>query len=119
MGPVEELLSSYRTDVERQIKSGLKGVLGPFLKGYLPQVWVFETESEVVSFVIDAGGKAIVEGREWRPRDVTIRWKGALLVSVLKSRSRQEVPEGEKPETVCHTPKGCAALNLLKSRLGI
>ncbi len=119
VGPVEEQLNSYRAEVEAAVTRGMKGIAGPFLKDFLPQVWIFETEKEIVSFVIDTKGKAIVEGREWRPRDVTVKWKEAFLVSVLKARSRAGIPEGEVPETACHTKKGCAALSFLRSRIGL
>ena len=119
MGPVEELLNSYRAEVEDAVMRGLRGIAGPFLKGSLPQVWIFETEKETVSFVLDPKGKAIVEGREWKPRDVTVKWKETFLVSVLKARNRAGIPEGEIPETSCHTKKGCAALSFLRSRIGL
>lgn len=116
---LKELLGQYCGETEKQLKPRLKGIEGPLLKRYLPQTWVFETESETVSFLVDADGNATVHKGDGSDRDVTVKWKHEPLCSVLRARSPSAVEEGNRPTITFHTQKGRAAFNLLRRRLGI
>lgn len=119
MGRVEELLSGFCVDAEMELKPRLQGLTGLFLKGYLPQVWVFETESENVTVVAEPSGRVTIQGGDGSQRDVTIRWRHDLLCKVLETRTRDGVPAGEGPVLIRHTAKGSVALDYLKGRLGL
>lgn len=116
---LKRLLAGYCGETEKQLKHRLKGIEGPLLKRYLPQTWVFETESEIVSFVVDEKGNATVHKGEGSNRDVTVKWKHEPLCSVLKARSPKGVQEGDHPTITYHTQKGKAAFNFLRKRIGI
>ena len=89
-----------------------------FVSGYLPQAWVFVTEAEAVSFLVDSRGNAsVIEGRVPNP-DVTIETSHDVLSAALRTRTRSAVPQG--PLTVTpHTGKGSAAFQYLRGRLGL
>lgn len=118
MGCVE-LLLPLCSEVERRLKPNLRGVKGIIVRGYLPQVWVFETEIDTASFVVDAGGNAQVESGARPGRDVTIRWQQDLLASVLRTRNRASVPTGIRPIITFHSRKGRTAFNYLRGRFGL
>jgi len=116
---LKKLLGSYCGETEQQLKRRLKGIEAPLLKRYLPQTWVFETESETVSFVVDEKGNATVHEGGGSNRDVTVKWKHEPLCAVLKARSPKGVQEGDRPTITYHTQKGRAAFNFLRKRIGI
>jgi len=118
-GRVEELLSGFCVQAEAELKPKLQGFTGMILGGFLPQVWVFETESESVTVIADANGRVTIRPGDGLQRDLTIRWKEDLLCGVLETRSRRGVPIGEVPTVIRHSQKGGAAFNYLKGRLGL
>jgi len=89
------------------------------VRGYLPQVWVFETEAETASFVVDSRGNAHVEVGAKPSRDVTIRWQQDFLATVLRTRSHASIPGGIHPIIMFHTHKGRAAFNYLRKEIGL
>lgn len=119
MDSIASLLGYLCPDIERRLKPSLRGITGMIVQTYLPQVWVFETETETATLVVDAHGNAHVEGGASPGRDVTIRWKHDLLSSVLRTRSRVSVPGGVRPTIMFHTPKGRRAFDYLRGRLGL
>lgn len=119
MGQVENLLSGFCVDAEKELKPRLEGLTGLFLKNFLPQVWVFETESETVTVLADPQGNVSIRQGDGFQRDLTIKWRHDLLCNVLQTRTKDSVPNGEMPTVVCHTNKGGAAFNYLKGRLGL
>jgi len=119
MGRVEDLLAGFCVDAERELKPKLQGFTGLFLRGFLPQVWVFETESESVTVLADTNGNVSIRQGDGFQRDLTIRWRHDLLCKVLETKTKDCVPSGEKPTVVRHTDKGGAAFNYLRGRLGL
>lgn len=119
MSCIQGLLGSLSYEVESQVKPALKGLTGIIVRGYLPQVWVFETESEVATLRVDLQGNVSTESGGASNRDVTIRWTHDLLATILRSRNRNAIPYGAYPEVKYHTAKGRAAFNYLRSRLGL
>lgn len=119
MGRIEELLTGFCVDAEGELKPKLSGFTGLLLRGFLPQVWVFETESESVTVLADSNGNVSIQHGDGFQRDLTIRWRHDLLCKVLETKSKDCVPSGEIPTVVRHTAKGGAAFNYLKGRLGL
>jgi hypothetical protein len=119
MGRVEDLLSGFCVDAENELKPKLQGFTGLFLRGFLPQVWVFETESESVTVLAEPNGNVSIRQGDGFQRDLTIRWRHDLLCQVLETRTKDCVPIDERPTVVRHTDKGGAAFNYLKGRLGL
>lgn len=119
MDRVHVLLTSLCEELEKQIKPNVWGLKGLLVRGYLPQVWVFETEYGACTLCIDTEGNARVFSGADRDRDVTIQWRRDALASVLESRSHDSVSAGDYPDVLVHTDKGRAAFNYLKKAIGL
>jgi len=116
---IASLLENICPEIEQQLKPNLRGMRGLLVRGYLPQTWAFETESETVVLIVDVQGKASVSNSPRYPKDVTIRWKHDSLASVLRTRSSACGPRGERPVIMFHSQKGRAAFDFLRKRLGL
>jgi hypothetical protein len=118
MNSIESLLGEAGRQFEPEIQSRLKGMLGGIIQSYLPQVWVFQTEDETASLLVDKMGVVtVVEGAAPRP-DVTVEIPRVRLVAALTTRNKASVPPG--PLTVTpHTVKGKTAFDYLRGRLGL
>ncbi len=66
------LLARIAPEIEAQLKPTLAGLAGLFVRGYLPQVWVFSTGTERATLVVDAHGNAKVTLGNVEPVDVLI-----------------------------------------------
>jgi len=119
MDRVHQLLTGLCEELEQQLKPNLWGVKGLLIRGYLPQTWVFETEYGESTLFMDAEGNARVFPGPCHNRDLTIRWKRDSLLSVLESRSRDSIPEGDYPDVVVQTERGRVAFNYLKKNIGL
>lgn len=119
MDSIVGLLRGLCPEVERQLKSELTAVKGMIARAFLPQFWVFQTEVETATFMVDSHGNAFAQAGGVPQADVTIRWSHDLLESVLRTRSRTSVPDGAHPTVQTHTPKGEAAFSFLRGRLGL
>lgn len=119
MDRVQQLLAGLCEEIERQIKPNLWGVKGFLVRGYLPQMWVFETEYGECTLFLDSEGNARVFSGSDKNRDVTIQWKRDSLAAVLETRSRASIPAGDYPNVFVHTEKGRAAFNYLKKEIGL
>lgn len=119
MSEIKDIFESLCPEVEKELKPKLSSILmGPFIRGYLPQSWVFRTEKETVTFTVDKKGNAFVEEGEVEDPDVTIEIDHEFLVEALKTRAQPEKPP-EKTEIKFLTTKGETAFNLLKKRFGL
>jgi hypothetical protein len=119
MSEIAEIFESLIPEVEKELKPKLNSILlGSFIRGYLPQRWVFKTEKETVTFSVDKKGNATVKEGEVDDPDVKIELDHEFLVEALKTRTQ---PEGdpEKKEFKFLTTKGETAFNLLKKRFGL
>lgn len=119
MSCIEALLRESAPALETQVRSRLGGFFGAILRQYLPQTWVFRTETEVASLHVDAQGSVGVTAGERLPADVTIELEHERLRRAL---TRQPAPphEEERPVRItAHTAKGKATYGLLKDRLGL
>lgn len=112
------LLEQVARDVEPQLRSQLGGFFGGVVRAYLPQSWVFKTEREEASLIVDATGAVTVAAGAAAHPDVTIETSHDRLEAALGTRSRGQVPPG--PQTVTpHTPKGKTAFEYLRGRIGL
>ena len=118
MSCIASLLGQVSADVEAQLKPRLRGLTGLFVAGYLPQAWVFVTESEIVSLFVDSQGNASVSAGRARSPDVTIETSHALLSAALRTRNPSAVPRGPLRVTP-HTNKGRDAFQYLRGQLGL
>ncbi|MEM4232418.1 MAG: hypothetical protein QXQ13_07990 [Thermoplasmata archaeon] len=116
---IESLLKNICPEIEARVKPSLKGLAGFLLQGYLPQVWRFETEKDRVTLVVDSNGNAFVTLSIPSQVDVTVRWKHDLLATALRTRSKQLIPENDKPDVILHTAKGRSAYGYIRQQLGI
>lgn len=119
MDSVRQLLRSLCEDVECQIKPNLWGALGSIVHDYLPQVWVFETETNSYTLFLDTEGYARVFSGADRDRDITIHWKEKAFEAVLSSGSRDTAHLIDYPDVFVHTDKGRAAFNYLRKEIGL
>ncbi len=118
MSCIESLLGQVSGEVEAELKPRLRGFQAFLIAGYLPQAWVFVTESDVVSFFVDSQGNASVASGKARTPDVTIETSHALLSTALRTRNPALVPRGPLKVTP-HTTKGRTAFQFLRGRLGL
>lgn len=119
MRSIMSLLDGVCAEIESQLRPGLNGTQRFLIVGFLPQTWVFETENQVVSLVVDRHGNVFTQAMNRGDRDVTIQWKHEYLASVLMTRSTACVPHDELPTIIFHTEKGRTAFEFLKNRLGL
>jgi hypothetical protein len=119
MSCILSLLRNLFPEIEHELKTGLQSGKGPDIEEFLPQFWVFETENETVSLMINAQGKAYAQTGEVPNRDLTIRWKHDVLALVLRSGNRASVSRDAHPEVIIHKPEGQAAFDFLRGRLGL
>jgi len=107
------------SEVEREIKKALSGILtGVFIRGYLPQNWIFKTENETITFSVSStGDTSVMTGASDSP-DVTIEIDHDYLVSAIQNRSQPSF-KPQRFEISLHTPKGKTAFNYLRDRFGL
>lgn len=118
MSCVEQLLAKTAVEVEPEVRRRLTGFLGQFVRAYLPQTWVFETEDGVASLRVDADGHAsALPGAAPQP-DVTIAIRHDRLKAALERRSKTP-PTPSEYHVTTHTAKGKAAFDLLRPRIGL
>jgi hypothetical protein len=119
MAEIAEIFESLIPEIEKELKPKINSILlGPFIRGYLPQNWVFKSEKETVTFTVDKKGNATVKEEEEENPDVVIELDHEFLVEALKTRSQPE-KSPEKSEIKFLTTKGETAFNLLKKRFGL
>lgn len=118
MGSIADLVSGICLEVEAQLKPNLRGFFGGTIRTYLPQAWVFTTETETVTLKVDPEGNVSVHsGRDASP-DVIIQGTHAALSAALSTRNPAKVPPGSiKARPV--TSKGSMAFNFLRNRFGL
>jgi len=104
--------------IEKEVQAHLQGLLGGFVRAYLPQAWLFRTEQDVASLRVDPSGKVTVSPTAAPQPDVTVEGPHDRLRDALRSRGRDRPPAGTIRVTAV-TARGRAAVNLLGSRLGL
>jgi hypothetical protein len=94
-----------------------------FIGGWLPQHWVFNTESGPSTLVVEkTGDSGGVLGASPTP-DVTVDWTDAqldaALTVALTNGDRESIQRNPPPRIQTHTEKGRDALKMLGKRLGL
>ena len=116
MNRAATLLQQIGQEVQPEVQKQLAGLFGGFVRTYLPQAWVFETNHGTATLLVDAKGVVSVEeGAVERP-DVTLKVPYEPLVHALKTKSKMS------PDAVTvtpHTAKGRTAFDYLRGRFGL
>ncbi len=112
------LLRAVAPEIEARLAPQVRGLFGGIVAGYLPQVWLFETDDGTVSIEVDRAGHVRAVAGALASPDVTIVTSHARLSAALATRRREAVPPGPLAVTA-HTAKGRAALGMLRGRLGL
>ncbi len=118
MGETAELLGRFAPSVEAEVKPRLNGFLGGLLRAYLPLTWVFRTEHDAASLVVEATGHVVVSAGALASPDVTVEGPYAELSAMLERRGKQRPTAGQLKVTP-HTAKGRTAFDYMRSRLGL
>ena len=66
------LLGQVASSAESELRSRLNGFLGGMIRAYLPQAWVFRTEEDVASLLVDRDGRLSVVPAAAPNPDVTV-----------------------------------------------
>jgi hypothetical protein len=113
-----QLLEKITPDIEKELKPRLQGFLGSFVRAYLPQHWVFETDQDAATVEIATTGAVRVVPGTFPSPDVTVH--------APKHRLEELFSKGARPATmptdvraVPHTAKGKVAFDQVRSRFGL
>lgn len=117
-GPTQGL-NAICPEISAQLKPYLNGLLGGFIKPYLPQNWVFRTETGVATLTVTQTGDARATDGPSPTPDVTIEWTQMQLTEALANRDKSKVQPNSPPKVSFQTRKGETAFNFLRSRFGI
>jgi hypothetical protein len=118
MATTVDLLGKVAPEIEKELKPRLQGLIGSFVRAYLPQVWVFETDQDAASVRVDTNGSVTVAPGRTASPDVTIHAPKARLEKMLTARTRPaSVPADVK--VVPHTTKGRVAFDQVRARFGL
>jgi hypothetical protein len=113
-----ELLTPVTPRIEAELKPRLQGLLGGFIRAYLPQQWVFQTEKGEATVRINPDGSVTVaEGAVTSP-DVTIQAPHKRIEGILERGERPARPTPDVHVTA-HTARGRAALDQVRGRFGV
>jgi hypothetical protein len=113
-----ELLAAITPEVEKELKPRLQGFLGSFVRAYLPQHWVFETEQDAATVEIATTGAVRVLPGPFPAPDVTVHAPKHRLEELLTRKSRPaNLPTDVR--AVPHTAKGKVAFDQVRSRFGL
>jgi len=119
MSCLNELFQPICQEVEGQVKKYLRGILSAgFIKPYLPQHWVFITEQETVTFMVDKKGNTSVASAVSETPDVTIKIDHDFLAQAIKTREKPDF-EPSNFDVSFQTKKGETAFGYLRKHLGL
>jgi hypothetical protein len=113
------VLSALRPDIESQLKPRLHGIFRGIIRGYLPQVWAFKTETESASLSVSEKGNVRASEGVSTHCDVLVTWSHKQLLAALRTRDRARIPSGAAPSIEFKTHKGKTAFSFLRSRFGL
>ena len=115
---IEGLLQQVAAQVEGEVQRALSGLGGFLIRDYLPQTWTLKTETESVTLTVDSNGRAQVALGEAQRPDVTIEATHRLANAALSGDRRTAGLYAREASVTTHTPKGQAAWQFLRGRLG-
>ena len=116
---LNEIFQPICQEVQKEVKKYLSGILSAgFIKPYLPQHWVFITEKETITFMVEKKGNTSVAGGESETPDVTIKIDHDFLVEAIQKRERPNF-EPDIFKLSFQTKKGETAFGYLRKHLGL
>ncbi len=118
MPSTAETLTRLAPGLEAEIRPRLSGLFGGFVRAYLPQTWVFRTEQDVASLVVDPNGRATVAPAALEAPDVTVELPHGALEALLAGKAATR-PDPRTIRVTTHTPKGQTAFGYLRPRFGL
>ncbi|MCI4365270.1 MAG: hypothetical protein L3K10_04320 [Thermoplasmata archaeon] len=118
MATTAELLEKIAPQIEKELQPRLQGLIGSFVRAYLPQVWVFETEDEATTVRIEPTGKVTVVAGSSPSPDVSVHAPKERLHQLLATRTRPASMPADV-RVVPHTAKGRAAFDQVRGRFGL
>ena len=118
MPTTAQLLTKIAPDIETELKPRLQGLIGSFVRAYLPQVWVFETDEDAATVRVEPTGSVTVASGAAASPDVTIHAPKARLQKILTARSRPATMPSDVT-VVPHTSKGRVAFDQVRGRFGL
>lgn len=104
----EEMMKRLKTELGRFYTGG-------YMSRYLPQTWVFKTENEVLTVVMDNEGNVILSGTDSKTPDVTIHTTEITLTNALQSNAK---PKWQW-QVAFNTKKGEAAYTYMRGKFGL
>jgi hypothetical protein len=113
-----QLLEKIAPDIEKELKPRLQGFIGQFVRAYLPQDWVFETDEDAATVHIETTGAVTVAKGTVPSPDVTVHAPKARLEKLLTSRTHPATLPAEV-RAVPHTAKGKVAFDQVRGRFGL
>jgi len=111
-------LTTAAPSLEKEVRSRIGGFLGGLVRAYLPQTWVFRTEEDVASLVVEADGHVTVAPAALPDPDVTVELPHGELARMLAAH-RERPPDPGRVKVTPHTTKGRTAFDYLRGRLGL
>jgi hypothetical protein len=115
---IAPILKGYADRATAEIQRHLSGLFGGAIRGYLPQNWVLEVDSEVYTIAVDRAGLCRVLTTAPRSRDVTIRIGHDALKRALTD---PQPGGGSRPAfaVTFQSSKGETAFKFLHERFGL
>ena len=97
-----------------------KFIVGGMIKGYLPQTWIFVSETGAGTMVVDKNGVAQAQEGQLENPDVRITWTDQAFLAALVLQNRAAVPSGAgEPKVEKITSKGGTAFDFLRKRFNL
>ncbi len=97
MSALQAAFAQLTAQVQNVLSVALAGPMGPMVRAYLPQVWVFETEQGARTLAVDAAGRATSFPRGMVEREVTVQRRQDPLLRGLARGSAGPPPPPEAP----------------------
>lgn len=118
MTSTAQLLEQIAPGIENELKPRLQGFLGSFVRAYLPQHWVFETDEDSATVQIAPTGAVTVAPGSVPSPDVTVHAPKSRLEQILTARVRPAAMPTDV-RVVPHTAKGKVAFDQVRGRFGL
>ena len=121
MSRIGDLLTrTVAPKVTSEVQRNLRGLFGGIVRGYLPQVWWFTTESgSATLFVNEQGLCQVHDGQSGAP-DGSIAWTDGAFQIALTAQDRSGLPVGtQAPQIQTYSKKGQTAFGFLRKRFGV
>jgi hypothetical protein len=115
------LTETIAPKVTAQLQPELKKFfVGGIIKGYLPQNWLFISETGKGTLFVDKTGLAQAQEGEIGSPDVSITWTDEAFHAALVLQDRNAVPAGAgQPNVQKITSKGGTAFDFLRKRFNL